>query len=209
MSNNTRLNKSPSKALPPKRIGGREKLIAAASELFWINGYESTSPHDLYTFSGVGQGSFYHHFTGKLDLLNAVLEQIATTEINLLEQIDTSVSSPLDRLYRYLSVKRDGQRGCKIGRYVHESSIEKPEVHNPIRRYFSYVEKFLSDNVSAAQQQGEISTSLDPDTISKLILSSVQGGYVIARAHGRANALDASIAASKQLLDNLALPKRG
>ena len=198
-----------SKPTTPNRISGREKLIAAASELFWTNGYESTSPHDLYTFSGVGQGSFYHHFTGKLDLLNAVLEEIASSEINLLEQIDASISSPLNRLYRYLSLKRDGLRGCKIGRYVHESSVEKPEVHNPIRRYFSYVEKFLSDNVSAAQQQGEISTFFDADTISKLILSSVQGGYVIARAHGRANALDASIAASKQLLDNLALPKRG
>ena len=196
-----------SKPTTPNRISGREKLIAAASELFWTNGYESTSPHDLYTFSGVGQGSFYHHFTGKLDLLNAVLEEIASSEINLLEQIDASISSPLNRLYRYLSLKRDGLRGCKIGRYVHESSVEKPEVHNPIRRYFSYVEKFLSDNVSAAQQQSEISTSLDADTISKLLLTSVQGGYIFSRAHGRANALDASIAASKQLLDSLSLPK--
>lgn len=201
------LTNLPLKALPPKRTGGREKLIAAASELFWINGYESTSPHDLYAFSGVGQGSFYHHFTGKLDLLNAVLEQIATTEINLLEHIDTSVSSPLSRLYKYLSLKRDGLRGCKIGRYVHESSIEKPEVHNPIRRYFSSLEKFILDNVASAQQGGELSTSLDAATISKLILSSVQGGYIFARAHGTANPLNASIAASKQLLDNLALPK--
>lgn len=198
-------SKLPIKALPAKRVSGREKLIAAASELFWTNGYESTSPHDLYTFSGVGQGSFYHHFTGKLDLLNAVLEQIAATEINLLEHIDASVPSPLGRLYNYLSLKRDGRRGCKIGRYVHESSIEKPEVHNPIRRYFSFLEKFIHDNVATAQQQGELSTSLEADTISKLILSSVQGGYIFARAHGRAKALNASITASKQLLDSLAL----
>lgn len=207
MAKNSSQSKPPLKASPHKRLGGRERLIAAASELFWINGYESTSPHDLYAYSGVGQGSFYHHFDGKLDLLNAVLEQISSTEIELLEQIQASVPSPLGRLYKYLSLKRDGLRGCKIGRYVHESSIEKPEVHNPVRRYFSFVEKFINDNVATAQQQGELSTSLDAEAISKLILSSVQGGYIFARAYGRANALSASIASSKKLLDTLALEK--
>jgi len=207
MTKNKALSKPPIKSLHPNRISGREKLISAASELFWTNGYESTSPHDLYNFSGVGQGSFYHHFTGKLGLLNEVLEQITTTEINLLEHIDASTSSSLGRLYSYLSLKRDGKRGCKIGRYVYESSIQKPEVYNPIRRYFSSVEQFIYDNVATAQQQGELSTSLDVDTISKLILSSVQGGYIFARAQGRTNALDESIVAAKKLLDNLALSK--
>lgn len=207
MSKNSGQSNPPVKTSPLKRLDGRERLITAASELFWTNGYESTSPHDLYAFSGVGQGSFYHHFTGKLDLLNAVLEQIASTEISLLEKIQASAPSPLGKLYKYLSLKRDGLRGCKIGRYVHESSIEKPEVHNPIRRYFSFVEKFVYDNVAAAQQQGELSTSLDAEAISKLILSSVQGGYIFARAYGRANALSASITSSKKLLDTLALEK--
>lgn len=94
-----------------------------------------------------------------------------------------------------------------IGRYVHESSIEKPEVHNPVRRYFSFVEKPVYDNVATAQQQGELSTSSDAEAISKLILSSIQGGYIFARAYGRANALSASMTSSKKLLDALALEK--
>lgn len=189
----------------PKRVGGREKLLSAARELFWDNGFESTSPHDLYAFSGVGQGSFYHHFTGKLDLLHAVLEDIASSEITVLEDITSTDPSPLNRLYKYLLLKRDGRRGCKIGRFVYESSIEKPEVHEPIRRYFVTVEQFIKNNVLAAQEQGALSNMLDATVIAHLLLSSVQGGFIFARAHGTPSCLDDSLSASKQLLDSLAL----
>lgn len=188
----------------PKRVGGREKLLNAARELFWDNGFESTSPHDLYAFSGVGQGSFYHHFTGKLDLLHAVLEDISSGEIAVLEDIAATEPSSLKRLYKYLALKRDGRRGCKIGRFVYESSIEKPEVHEPIRRYFAAVEQFIKSNVQAAQEQGALSTALDATVITHLLLSSVQGGYIFARAHGAPNCLDDSLTASKKLLDSLA-----
>lgn len=188
----------------PKRVGGREKLLKAARELFWDNGFESTSPHDLYAFSGVGQGSFYHHFTGKLDLLHAVLEDISSGEIAVLENIAATEPSPLNRLYKYLLLKRDGRRGCKIGRFVYESSIEKPEVHEPIRRYFVAVEQFIKSNVQAAQERGALSQMLDATAITHLLLSSVQGGYIFARAHGTPNRLDDSLAASKRLLDSLA-----
>jgi TetR/AcrR family transcriptional regulator, transcriptional repressor for nem operon len=187
----------------PKRVGGREKLLSAARELFWDNGFESTSPHDLYAFSGVGQGSFYHHFTGKLDLLHAVLEDISSGEIAVLEDIVATEPSSLKRLYKYLGLKRDGRRGCKIGRFVYESSIEKPEVHEPIRLYFAAVEQFIKSNVQAAQKEGALSTMLDATVITHLLLSSVQGGYIFARAHGAPSCLDDSLAAAKKLLDSL------
>ena len=188
-----------------KRAGGREKLLSAARELFWVNGFESTSPHDLYAFSGVGQGSFYHHFTGKLDLLHAVLEEISSCEIAILEEIVTAEPDPLKRLYKYLGLKRDGRRGCKIGRFVYESSIEKPEVHEPIRLYFAAVEEFIRSNVTAAQEQGVLSKALDAMVITHLLLSSVQGGYIFARANGTPGSIDESLAASKKLLDSLVL----
>ncbi|MXR37238.1 TetR/AcrR family transcriptional regulator [Craterilacuibacter sinensis] len=188
---------------PLKRVGGREKLLSAARELFWVKGFESTSPHDLYAFSGVGQGSFYHHFTGKLDLLHAVLEDISSREIAVLEDIVSTESSSLKRLYKYLEIQRDALRGCKLGRFVYESSIEKPEVYEPIRLYFTVVEQFIKSNVQAAQEQGALSRMLDATAITHLLLSSVQGGYIFARANGTPCSLDDSLTASKKLLDSL------
>jgi AcrR family transcriptional regulator len=43
----------------------REKLTAAALELFTAQGYERTSVHEICQQSGVSNGSFFHHFGSK------------------------------------------------------------------------------------------------------------------------------------------------
>lgn len=184
--------------------GGRQRLLDAARELFWEKGFESTSPQDLYAFSGVGQGSFYHHFAGKLDLLHAVLETIAAEEMEVLLRIADAESSPAARLNQYLSQERDGRRGCKIGRFVYESSVGKPEVHGPVRRYFDALENFLLANVQAAQDAGELSGRLAAPVIANLLTTAVQGGYILARAHGDGQRLLQSLAAARSLLETLA-----
>jgi len=59
--------------MPPKR----EDLLKAAKKLLWERGYEATSPRDIQEASGAGQGSFYHHFNGKLDLAATALEEVS------------------------------------------------------------------------------------------------------------------------------------
>lgn len=181
---------------------GRDRLIDAARELFWENGFESTSPHDLYAFSGVGQGSFYHHFTGKLDLLHAVLEDVASEKIGVLDQLTAAATSPLACLRSYLALDRDGCRGCRLGRFAYESSIAKPEVHGPIRRYLEAAERFISTHVNAAQEAGELSDHLDASTITSLMLTAVQGGYILARAHRNPQWLEESLSAASRLLES-------
>ncbi len=44
----------------------RTALIEATKALLWERGYEATSPRDMLHRSGAGQGSLYHHFSGKL-----------------------------------------------------------------------------------------------------------------------------------------------
>lgn len=43
----------------------REKVLAAATELFVANGFEATSIADICRVSGVSNGSVFHHFGGK------------------------------------------------------------------------------------------------------------------------------------------------
>ena len=53
--------------------GTRDRLVAAAMQLFWQKGYGSTSMADVLQLAGVNSGSLYHFFPGKQDLLLAVL----------------------------------------------------------------------------------------------------------------------------------------
>ncbi|PZS26659.1 MAG: TetR family transcriptional regulator, partial [Pseudonocardiales bacterium] len=57
--------------------GAREKLIDATRTLLWDRGYAATSPRAILDHAGAGQGSMYHHFTGKEALAAAALQVTA------------------------------------------------------------------------------------------------------------------------------------
>lgn len=56
--------------------GSREKLVAAACELFAERGFTATSPTMVLDRSGVGHGSLYHYFDGKEALALAAIDQM-------------------------------------------------------------------------------------------------------------------------------------
>lgn len=48
------------------------KIVNAAWELFYKNGYENTTIEDIVDESGTSRGSFYHYFDGKEELLSTL-----------------------------------------------------------------------------------------------------------------------------------------
>jgi AcrR family transcriptional regulator len=54
----------------------RDRLIAAARELFGARGYDGTSIEAVLESAGVARGALYHHFPTKEALFDAVLDQV-------------------------------------------------------------------------------------------------------------------------------------
>ncbi len=52
------------------------ELIETAESLFFQKGYEDTAVSDIVKTINVGQGTFYHYFKSKEDILEAVAEKI-------------------------------------------------------------------------------------------------------------------------------------
>ncbi|WP_459997644.1 TetR/AcrR family transcriptional regulator [Paradesulfitobacterium aromaticivorans] len=71
---------SSSKSFQAKTSRGeatRQKLLAAAEEIFGTKGYFRTSVVDITIKAGVAQGTFYVYFPGKKDIFEELVKELS------------------------------------------------------------------------------------------------------------------------------------
>ena len=73
------------------------KIVSAAWQLFYRQGYDDTTIEEIVEVSGTSKGSFYHYFEGKDALLSSLSYLFDEKYDELLETMDTSLS-PIDKL---------------------------------------------------------------------------------------------------------------
>jgi AcrR family transcriptional regulator len=69
--------------MPRQRVFDVDAAIAAATDMFWRQGYERTSLADLTERIGVTPPSFYHEFGSKEGLFRRVLERYRATRLQI------------------------------------------------------------------------------------------------------------------------------
>jgi TetR/AcrR family transcriptional repressor of nem operon len=159
----------------------RDQLVQGTKELLWEVGYEAMSPRDIQVRGSAKPGSLYHHFPSKLAIAEAALGEAAAEEIARLEEVFSADSPPLEAVRSYLLLKRDAFRGCRLGRLVHEASIEHEELRRPVAAYFEAVRDHIARSLAQAQSEGAFGASIDPETLAVSLTALIQGGYVLAR----------------------------
>lgn len=181
----------------------RERLIEAMAGLMWERGYTATSPRDVLTRAGVGQGSMYHHFAGKHDLAVETLKDVAASVVGESKALDGG-GSPLERLEHYLGRPRAGTQGCRVGRMTQDPEVVRDtELITIVADAFSTVLGRWRQVIAEAVAAGELPSSVDPTDLAHTLVAVVQGGYVLARAQGSQEPMDAAVRGALQLLDSL------
>lgn len=166
------------------KLSTRDHLVERTAELLWNVGYTAMSPRDVQHAAGVGQGSMYHHFSGKADLAREAIQH-ASEKMRLEVDRLADRGHGLERVGRYLKKKRDALRGCRLGRLVQEPDIiENEDLRRPIGAYFEHLIAVLTEDLRDAQAAGNLDTSWDVSAIAATAVATVQGGYVLARATG-------------------------
>src|SRR5260370_18867767 len=108
----------------------REVILAAATRLIHVHGYNHTTLDHILRESGVGKGNFYYHFKSKEDLGYAILDQIvaAFLERTLDPCFSDPPARPLTQIPCFLDRMLEAQRqrncvgGCPLGNPVAELS---------------------------------------------------------------------------------------
>lgn len=167
----------------------RERLIESTRELLWECGYVGTSPKAIQQRSGAGQGSMYHHFRGKPDLALAAITRSAEELRARAEAEFSGPGTPVQRVTTYLRRERDALRGCPVGRLTQDPDVmADPALRRPVEETFTWLRTRLAGVLTEARENGELDTALDPAATATALVAVLQGGYVLARAAGDAEA---------------------
>ncbi|MFD9792858.1 TetR/AcrR family transcriptional regulator [Streptomyces sp. NPDC059070] len=169
-----------------------ERLIEATRELLWERGYVGTSPKAIQQQAGAGQGSMYHHFTGKPDLALAAIRRTAEELRAAAEASFGGGGTAYERLRGYLLRERDVLRGCPVGRLTMDPDIiASDELRAPVTETIDWLRGRLAEVVQEGLDAGEFTPGLVPEEIAAAVVATVQGGYVLARASGSPAAFEA------------------
>lgn len=186
----------------------RERIVAAAMELFWLKGYNSTSIADILSRSQVNSGSLYYFFPGKQDVLVAVLEAYRDgIGQMLLEPAWAGVDDPIDKLfallgsYRRALVDTECEYGCPIGSIALELHEPDLMVRQLLAANFDAWTEAVATSLATAADRFPPGTSLRK--IAELALSVMEGGVMQARTYRDVAYFDRSVEQLRQHLNLL------
>ena len=174
------------------------------AELLWERGYAATSPKDVLERAGAGQGSMYHHFSGKHEL---AVEAFRFAIDDLLEESDVldaggGDDTALERIERHLTRPRPGTKGCRVGRMTQDPQVvADPELIGMVADAFDTAAERWARAIAEAVAAGELPASTVPTDLARTLAAVLQGGYVLARAHGSQEPMDAAVRGAVGLLE--------
>ena len=173
----------------------RERLLDAAKTLVMAKGFAGTSIDDVLSQTGLTKGAFFHHFKGKADLARELVKRYAVGDLKMFQDFDRrsreASADPLEQVMEFLKIfeayisnSQDPAPGCMYAVYTYESRQFDPDVldfiSDTLRQWTSiYVRKFqeVMDRYPPA-------LDVTPRQLAEMIVSVIEGGLVLQRAHG-------------------------
>lgn len=144
------------------------KIVSAAWQLFYRQGYDDTTIDEIVEASGTSRGSFYHYFEGKDALLSSLSYLFDEKYEELMDTMDMSLS-PIDKLI-FLNQELFGMIENTVSvdllcRLFSSQLVTKGERHllNTNRTYY----KLLRQITVEGQEQGYFRESLSVNDITK------------------------------------------
>jgi AcrR family transcriptional regulator len=183
----------------------RQKLLAAARELFYGDGICATGVSALAERAGVTKMTLYAHFPSKDDLVAAYLEDNDLRWRAFLEEELSGYEDSRDRLlavcdaYRGYFTARE-MRGCAFVNCAAEFPAPDHPARRMIRRHKAGVRERLRDLAAEAGAQ-------DSATLAERLFVVLEGAYVTGALEGETAVLDRSRAFIIELVE-AAVPNR-
>lgn len=155
----------------------RERITAAAFELFLNHGYDGTGVNQVLAHSGLSKGAFYHHFKSKDDIYEQVINDFFLKPLEMTD-FDKMATLPLRDIrailadyYASLPADIKQRSGIDMTRYYvlfFEAMLRMPDFRKAVRAYYltlievltarTYEERGVSTRVAEVHSRNIVAT---------------------------------------------------
>lgn len=169
------------KALLMSEKSNRDRIVEAADQLFYRQGYEHTSFSDIAEAVQLSRGNFYYHFKTKDQILDAVIELRLANTRRLLQQWESAGEEPADRIRSFIHILIANKAkiklyGCPVGTLCTELSKLNHASRAEANKLFSLFRAWLR------RQFKQLGCSADADKLAMHLLARSQGIATLASA---------------------------
>ena len=188
-------------------IGAKERLLDAAFAIIRARGYSATSVDDLCREAGVTKGAFFHHFASKEELAVAAAQRWSSVTGALFEAAPYHrPEDPLDRVLAYLDFRAAILEGrqtpeftCLVGTMVQEAYDSHPAIRDACAASITGHAATLVEDIEAAMERYGV-TGISAASLALHTQAVLQGGFILAKATGSAEATADAIAHLKRYI---------
>ena len=129
--------------MPRKRRSTKSRIVKAAWNLFYKNGYEQTTVEDIINASKTSKGTFYHYFKGKEALLNSLSYLFDQKYEDLAAVIDPNLSC-YDKL---LFLNHELFYMIETSIDIHLLTKDKKSLSDKKRIYFKWLTEIMEEGL--------------------------------------------------------------
>ena len=186
----------------PKAHSNRERILAAADQLFYERGFNRTSFTDVAAASGIPKGNFYYYFKSKNDLLEAVIQQRMDHFGALLAEWTRAYPEPKARLKRFAQVLLNEAEnviryGCPMGTLNAELGKSEGEQRAQAAELFTQLLEWLVPQFEALGAGSEARSQ------AMHLLAMTQGASLLTHVYSDTGFLTAEVQRIEAWIDAL------
>jgi TetR/AcrR family transcriptional regulator, transcriptional repressor for nem operon len=167
----------------------RQHIIQQAATLFNQRGYIGSSISDVMQCTGLQKGGIYRHFQSKEQLALAAFDYAQQQNTSQLVAAVAAETDAVQKLLAFISafhtltLHPPVPGGCPILNTIVDSDDGDPALRERVvavvRGWEQLIERIVADGVA----RGSLRCDIDPQTVASVLIATLEGGILLARAH--------------------------
>ena len=162
----------------------RRKILEKAAPLFNKRGFNGCSMQDISAATGLEKGSLYTHFDSKEQLASEAFDtawaQSSKARVDNLHHATGSIEKLKLHIDNFVS-KPPFAGGCPLLNAAMDADDGNPVLYQQTQKALNGWIAFLREIIEQGQMSGELSLAVEPEALSTLIISLLEGAFFTSR----------------------------